>query len=75
MIAVLFVLQSASGIWNVTRGSAQGARRDGGQTRFVERSLLIAGELNDSSCNCTRLPGMGVSFQSPDNDNWLDEQV
>lgn len=54
---MLFALQSAP--WHATWGSAQGARRDGGQTRFVERSLVVAGEINGSSCGCTRLPVVG----------------
>ena len=51
-------------LWNARRGSAQGARRDGGQTRFEEQNLVIAGEINDSICRCTRLSVAGERCKS-----------
>ena len=59
---MLFVLQSASGMQDVE--VLKGARRDGGQTRFVEKSLVIAGEINDSIRRCTRLSVAGERCKS-----------
>ena len=44
---------------NARRGVLKGARRDSGQIRFVEKSIVIAGEFNDSICRCTRLSVAG----------------
>ena len=56
------MLRSASGMQN---GEVlKGARRDGGQTRFVEESLVIAGEIHDSIRLCTRLSVAGERCKS-----------
>jgi len=52
-------VRAAKRLRNATRGGAQGARRDGGQTRFVERSLIIADGIDESRYGCTRLSVVG----------------
>ena len=51
-------------LWNARRGVLKGARRDSGQIRFVEKCIVIAGEINDSICRCTRLSVAGERCKS-----------
>ena len=46
--------KSAPGMQDEERRACKERRRDGGQTRLAERSLVTVGDINGPGCGCTR---------------------